>query len=108
MKVARVHPDENKARARRKLQYVKNGRKMCSSIFVALPKGGGTYSRDTSHRFVFCLKGSVRIDTRFYWDEVMMSFWIICPRTVVTQSQLYHFTSKHSDCTPQELIDSRK
>ena len=71
MKVVRVHPDENKMRARRKIEYVRNGQKMCSSIFVALPKGGGTYSRDTSHRFVFCLKGSVRIDTRFYWDEVM-------------------------------------
>lgn len=69
--MSRVHPDENKTRARRKLQFVKDGQELCSSIYVALPKGGGTYSRVASHRFVFCLKGSMRIDTRFYWDEVM-------------------------------------
>lgn len=72
MKIVRLQSNGEKTRVRRKLTCVKDGNILSSSAFVALPKGGNTYSRRTSHhRFVFCLKGNMRIDSRFYWDEVM-------------------------------------
>ena len=72
MKVVKVKIDGEHVRARRKIEYVRDGQKVCGATFVALPKGGRTYSRRSDmHHFVFCLKGRVRIDTRHYWDEVM-------------------------------------